>query len=231
VDVHTESLAAMLEGGIAFDTPGAGKSEPVKPGASFWLHASRGEIEEAPYRYGGLALIVTAPELGGIKTGDRVYYREEPVGAVVSHALSSDRSQVRMHLNIMNRYASLVRTNSVFWNASGISVDLGLKGVHIRTESLEALLAGGVAFATPDSPGARVKAGSVFKLHPELKDEWLKWSPGNLAGDPGSGSSGVFHHHEGKDEKQAGADHDPSQPDPAQGHKHGFFSRVFHGGD
>jgi paraquat-inducible protein B len=230
VNVETESFVALLEGGIAFDTPDGGSSEPPNADTSFWLHASHAEIEEAPFRYGGLALVVEAPELGGLKVGDRVYYREEPVGAVVAHALSSDRRLVRVHLNVQNSYASLVRTNTMFWNASGISADLGLKGLHVHTESLEALLSGGVAFATPDALGAPVKPGSVFDLHPEVKDEWLNWTPGKPKKEHKGVLSRVFHHHEGKSEKQAAADHDPAQPEPAKSHKQGFFHKVFHGG-
>lgn len=230
VDVHTESLAALLEGGVAFDTPGSGKPEPPKPDAKFWLHASRAEIDEDAYRYGGLALILEAPQLGGLKVGDRITYRELPVGAVTSIALSSNRSRVRLHANIQGRYASLVRANSVFWNSSGISADLGLSGLHLHTESLSALLSGGIAFATPDSPGAPVKAGSVFKLHLEAKEDWMKWdaTPGGDEKKQGV-LSRIFHHHGDKSEEEAAADHDSSQPDPAKSHKHGFLSRFHHG--
>ena len=225
VDVHTESLAALLEGGVAFDTPGSGKPQPPKTDTKFWLHASRADIDEAAYRYGGLALILEAPQLGGLKVGDRISYREVPVGAVTSIALSSDRSRVRLHVNIQGRYASLVRANSVFWNSSGISADLGLSGLHIHTESLSALLSGGIAFATPDSPGARVKGGSVFELHLQAKEDWMKWDSTPGGEDEHQGVlSRIFHHHEGKSEEEAAADHDPSQPDPAKSHKHGFFS-------
>jgi len=43
--------------------------------------------------------------------------------------------------------------------------------------------------------------------------------------------SRIFHHHEGKGEQQAAADHDPSQPQPAQSHVHRFFHKLFHGED
>ena len=99
------------------------------------------------------------------------------MGLTPPHVGSNDSRSVRIHLNILSRYARLVRTSSVFWNASGISVHMGLKGVKIHTESLESMIAGGVAFATPDSPGGRVKSGSVFELHPDVKDDWLNWSP------------------------------------------------------
>src|SRR5260221_14786133 len=35
-----------------------------------------------------------------------------------------------------------------YWNASGIDVSIGAAGVHVRTESLVTLLAGGIAFDT-----------------------------------------------------------------------------------
>jgi hypothetical protein len=80
-------------------------------------------------------------------------------------------------LSIDYRYNELVRANTVFWNASGITAHLGLSGLQIQTESLASLLKGGVAFATPNQPGGLVAEGSVFKLYDELNDDWLAWSP------------------------------------------------------
>jgi hypothetical protein len=168
-----------------------------------------------------------------VKPGDFVLYREERVGAVVSHSLSTDSRTVRIHLNILSRYASLVRSNSVFWNAGGVTADLGLTGLHMHMESLEALLAGGIAFATPDKPGGRVKAGSVFKLHPEVKDDWLKWRPllwrGPANKHPGGAAAkkeekhGFFHHGD-KSEEQTVVD--GPKPAAEDEEKHGFFDRF-----
>jgi paraquat-inducible protein B len=235
VDVHTESLVALLIGGVAFDSPAGG--EPAAKDAKFTLHKSRSEVEDAYWRYGGLHVVVEAVQSGGVKEGDFVYYKEERVGSVVSTALSNDSRTVRIHLNILSRYAPLVRTNSVFWNASGISANLGLTGLHIHAESLESLLAGGIAFATPNSPGGRVKSGSVFKLHPEVKDDWLKWSPtisrGGKAQKHAAGAEEAdaeehhgpgkfFHHEDKKEEDTADEDH------PKDHEKHGFFHRLLH---
>jgi paraquat-inducible protein B len=42
-----------------------------------------------------------------------------------------------------------VHENTHFWNASGVSVNVGAQGLHVELESLQALLSGGVAFETP----------------------------------------------------------------------------------
>jgi paraquat-inducible protein B len=128
----------------------------------------------------GLNIKLTAEQLGSIKEGDKVYYREIVVGHVASYELAKTADQVLIHLNIQQRFAPLVRKNTVFWNASGIGVNWSLfKGLHVHTESLESILAGGVAFATPDNDkmGNRAKENAVFPLHAEVKDEWLKWKP------------------------------------------------------
>jgi paraquat-inducible protein B len=229
IDVRAESLEALITGGVAFDSPSGGK--PAAAGARFLLHPSRGEVEAAPWLYGGLRVVVEGPQLGGLKRGDFVYYREERVGAVVSHALATNSRGVRVHLNIRSPYATLVRDNSVFWNASGISADMGLRGLHIHAESLEALMAGGIAFATPDKPGARVKPGSVFRLQPEIDEDWLKWRPliwrGPAEKAPAAAAPkqeeehGFFHH--GDKSKEKAADDGPT---PEENKKDGFFHRF-----
>ena len=128
----------------------------------------------------GLNIKLTADQLGSIKEGDKVYYREIVVGHVASYELAKTADQVLIHVNIQHRFAPLVRKNTVFWNASGIGVNWRLfKGLHLHTESLASILAGGVAFATPDNDkmGKRAKENAVFPLHAEAKDEWLKWKP------------------------------------------------------
>ena len=51
-----------------------------------------------------------------------------------------------------------MRTTSKFWKASGLDVDFSLfTGAKIKTESMAALLEGGVAFATPGAPDVEEK--------------------------------------------------------------------------
>lgn len=92
----------------------------------------------------------------------------------------SSNNRVLIELLIEPRYAPLVRSGTRFWNTSGIGVDAGLfKGVKVRTDSLESMLEGGIAFATPDNPqmGGPAYAGQTFVLFDDPQDDWLKWAP------------------------------------------------------
>jgi paraquat-inducible protein B len=247
LEVQTESLAAMLSGGVAFDSPGGENSKPAAAGDTFWLHSSHGDLAVYPFRYGGLRVFVEGEQLGSLKKGSLVYYREVPVGSIIDVALATDSRAIRTELNIMPGYAPLVRTSTKFWNASGISADLGLTGLHVRTESLQALLGGGIAFATPPKLGAPAAAGSVFRLHPEGKDAWLSWSPLIWRGDASKAPAdaakhadakpdsphGVarFFHHKGKEESEAADDSDKPVKVAIEEKKHGFFHDLFHRDD
>ncbi|MFV3413997.1 intermembrane transport protein PqiB [Pseudomonas nitroreducens] len=128
----------------------------------------------------GLRLTLSAPRRGSLKTGVPVTYREVQVGKVTSFELGETADRVLIHILIEPRYAALVRTGSRFWNTSGVGVDAGLfKGVKLRTESMETILAGGVAFATPNNAemGSPAKPGQTFALFDEANDEWLDWAP------------------------------------------------------
>jgi hypothetical protein len=96
---------------------------------------------------------------------------------------------VLVHAVVRQRYAPLVQEGSVFWNASGLHADFSLfSGASIDVESLKALLAGGVAFATPDIPdGSQVADGSRFVLHGQPDAAWLTWRPVVQLGPPETG--------------------------------------------
>jgi paraquat-inducible protein B len=63
----------------------------------------------------------------------------------------------------------LVRNGSKFWNVSGVDVKVGLfRGAEINVESLRSLVAGGIAFATPNDPKSTpAKDGMIFRLYDE----------------------------------------------------------------
>jgi len=130
--------------------------------------------------FSGLDLILEADQLGSLKQGSPVYYRQVQVGEVTGSELSPDATRVFVHVNIASPYDRLVYTGTRFWNASGIRVRAGIfSGVKVNTESVEALVAGGISMATPEGKemGTRAAAGRHFTLYPEAKDCWQKWRP------------------------------------------------------
>ncbi|MBK7405573.1 MAG: hypothetical protein IPJ41_13330 [Phycisphaerales bacterium] len=97
---------------------------------------------------------------------------------MVDAALADDATGVDLVITIDPGFATLVRANTRFYNVSGITADWGLfKGLDIRTDSLESVVSGGIAFATPDKPGEMVESGRRFELADEPEDSWLKWQP------------------------------------------------------
>jgi paraquat-inducible protein B len=127
----------------------------------------------------GLKIVLRASRLGSVRTGSPVYYRGIEVGVVQKISLSGNATGVDIHVLIKERYAKLVRGNSVFWNVSGMDVSAGLfRGVEIKMESLRSVVAGGIAMATPNDSSARpIKQGTIFPLHETARPEWLEWAP------------------------------------------------------
>ena len=176
--IDIESAKALLRGGIAFATPADGGPQAT-PGKEFRLYSEEQGRKRVQPEASGLRVVLTASQLGSVAVDDPVYYREVEVGKVVATGFEDNSAVVFVHAVIDDRYAPLVREDSVFWNASGLHVDFSLfKGASLDVESLKALLAGGVAFATPEKgTGAPAAAGSQFQLHDKPKDEWLSWQP------------------------------------------------------
>ncbi|WP_433885339.1 MlaD family protein [Pseudomonas vranovensis] len=98
----------------------------------------------------GLHLTLKADRLGSLNRDSPVFYKQIQVGRVKSYRLAEDQGTVEIKVFIEPAYADLVRKHTRFWNASGISIDANLSGVKVRSESLASIVAGGIAFATPE---------------------------------------------------------------------------------
>lgn len=97
----------------------------------------------------GIRLTLHAEEGGSVSSGSPVYYRQIKVGRVESRRLSDDGKRVELAVFIDAPYHKLINSNTRFWNASGFDLKLTPDGIELRTETLEAILFGGVAFSNP----------------------------------------------------------------------------------
>jgi paraquat-inducible protein B len=115
----------------------------------------------------GRQFVLKAKDLGSLGIGSPIYYRRLQVGQVIAYDLSSDGAAMNIKIFVNSPYDKFVNPGTRFWNASGIDVSVGAGGVDVRTQSLVALLAGGLAFDTPlftpkTEPAA---ANTVFTLY------------------------------------------------------------------
>jgi paraquat-inducible protein B len=106
-----------------------------------------------PVTYGekGKRFLLSADDLGSLDIGSSIYYRRIPVGEVVSYALKEDGEGVDIGVFVQAPYDAFVTTNTRFWNASGIDMEVGANGLKVETQSLSSVLMGGLAFAAPES--------------------------------------------------------------------------------
>lgn len=125
----------------------------------------------------GLRLELHSPRLGSIRVGSPVTYRDVEVGEVIDTELAPDSTSGRIHIVIGERYAGLVRASTQFWGRGGLGLDLGMTGFKLRTESLESIIGGGIAFATPESDAPAAVSGATYELLDEEPKGWIKWSP------------------------------------------------------
>ncbi len=126
----------------------------------------------------GLELVIEATQSGSLGADSPIVYRGVRVGTVRGISLAPDARRVEIAVVIDAPYGNLVRTNTQFWNAGGLGLDWGLiRGLKVQAGSLETLVAGGIAFATPTRAGEPVQDGHRFGLSDEAKKEWLDWAP------------------------------------------------------
>jgi paraquat-inducible protein B len=99
----------------------------------------------------GTRFRLRSPTLGSLSIGAPVYYRQIQVGQVAGFSLDEDGEAVNIDLFIFRPHDRLVSTSTRFWNASGVDISMSASGVKVDTQSLMAVLIGGVGFDTPDT--------------------------------------------------------------------------------
>lgn len=125
-----------------------------EPGAQFKLHAA---------------------DIGSLNIKSPVFFRRMQVGEVISYELDRDGKGVTLKIFIRKPYDRFVKSNTLFWHASGIDFTMDASGIKVNSESVVSLLLGGIAFqAVEDSVETRpAPANSIFTLFTS-REEALK---------------------------------------------------------
>ena len=128
----------------------------------------------------GLGIVLETKHLGSLSIGSPVYYRQMQVGRVTGYELSPSFQKVQVYVSIAKQYSPVIRKNTRFWNVSGTKIEGGIfSGVTVSAASLEAVIRGGIALATPDNEqtGSAAVSGSHFTLYDQPDKQWLDWNP------------------------------------------------------
>jgi paraquat-inducible protein B len=154
-------LETIVTGGyIEFDPGGPGG----RPGRDF-----RGLEQPPGVRSGepGRVFVLKAARLGPIGPTAPVFYRDASVGEVLSYDLGDGTGPVALRVFLRAPYDTFVHPGTRFWNASGLAVTTSASGVRVEIESLQSVLAGGVAFETPTerAVGPPAEENAVFELY------------------------------------------------------------------
>lgn len=152
-------LGTLLSGAyIGVDT---GKSETKKEQFT--------GLETAPPVAGdqkGKLFTLHAESLGSIDVGSPLFYHRVRVGNVVSYGLDKDGNGITLSVFVNAPYDQFVGKNARWWHASGVDVRLDSNGFKLNTQSLAALLVGGIAFESENGhkPAEPAVAGTSYRL-------------------------------------------------------------------
>jgi paraquat-inducible protein B len=116
----------------------------------------------------GREFILTTDRLGSIGPNTPIYYHSVRVGEVLGYEFAPNGSDIRIHAFVHKPYDRQVFPRSRFWNESGITVSAGTQGFKFEVESIQAVLAGGIGFDSPNiiRTGEPAKSEAEFPLYP-----------------------------------------------------------------
>jgi paraquat-inducible protein B len=115
----------------------------------------------------GTEYLLSTEKLSNINRGTPIIYKGLQVGSVLGYRLAEDKSAIDVYAFVKAPYDDLVLEGTNFWNAGGINVSVSTSGIELGANSLQALVAGAIEFATPEIYQSTFKAESryQFKLY------------------------------------------------------------------
>ena len=150
--------------------------DPGEPGGTYTtsfkgLEAPPGVRSDEP----GRTYTLMAGSVGSISEGSPVFFRDVVVGEVLGYKMPpGGRGPIPVSVFIREPYDTYLRTDSRFWDVSGVRFVAGPNGFHVQLESLQAAISGGVAFGLPkrrrDLSAPEAPDNASFKLYDSEED-------------------------------------------------------------
>ena len=124
-------------------------------------------IDEKGHRY-----TLHADTLGSLDIGSPIFYRRVQVGQITGYSLDKDGAGVTLQAFVSAPYDQYVGTNTRWWHASGVNVQLDSSGFKLNTQSLATVIVGGIAFQQPGGQpiGQQAADNATFLLANDEND-------------------------------------------------------------
>lgn len=118
----------------------------------------------------GRMFTLLADDLGSLDVGSLIYYRRIQAGQVTGYNLDEEGRGVVLRIFVNAPYDKFVTTNTRFWHASGVDIQLDAGGFKVNTQSLATVVAGGIAFQEPPE-SERADVAPVNAVFPLVADQ------------------------------------------------------------
>ena len=162
-----------FQGVSGLDTLLSGVHIGIDPGVKSEPLETYNGLPAPPYitsKKEGTRITLRTNSLGSLDVGSPVYYNKISVGEVTSYRLSPTTDNIDIFIYVHEPYDAKIKSNTRFWNASGVEVEVTASGVSARMESLMSLIIGGIAFETPKSRVSKEIDGErAFRLFESYK--------------------------------------------------------------
>jgi paraquat-inducible protein B len=169
--VRPEVSAARITG---LDTLLSGSYIAVKPGKSGKLVTKfEGLSEPPPIPEQSIAyhLHLTATSKDSLSVGAPLLFKKMKVGEIVSIKFKKDSSNLDVGVVVYKQFAQVVSADSYFWNASGLRITASFEnGLEMQLGSMQTLITGGIAFATPPDSTPLKTDNAAFPLYKNQDD-------------------------------------------------------------
>jgi paraquat-inducible protein B len=172
--IQMESLAAVLAGGIAFDTPATARiGEPSKAGAVFTLYKDAISSQESDYTIRLPYLVYFDGSVGGLAPGSPVEWHGIKIGQVTDVRLQYDAvagmARIPVTIEVEPQRIELVGTDQAFGSGANVEalVRRGLRA-QLKTGNL---LTGAMVVTfdvDSDAPPAELGTGDRYPVIPSV---------------------------------------------------------------
>jgi paraquat-inducible protein B len=114
----------------------------------------------------GKRYMLHTSSLGSLNAGSPVYFHRLQVGQVLDYSLAKGGNEVNVSVFVRAPFDGYVRTTSRWWHASGVDLKLDSGGFRLDTQSLAAVVNGGVVFDGLEGKtnGQEASDGTGFEL-------------------------------------------------------------------